>query len=461
MLASKWLLLLALCIGGLNKALAGKASSSKRKASESDSEEWAHFALHLHSSNQLPGTEAKRNIEKATSAGAKGLKLRGKKGKKNAARTLKRAWPKTTWPSLYWAKIPIKDKKSNARILVDYPFQLPHEWLGQYMVDTRALERSQPAQGSKVHRALLKQTLRLSAEDPLGSWMSDLHMPLGFHGDGVPVQGTMRQESLDFLTINMPTNKHHKDFRVPFTVIQAAFHFNYETKRAILDVLLWSLGCSKKGKYPTCRHDGSPWGPQDKKRSCLQGRLPAKGMLCEIRGDRDWLNSWLNFPTWNTGSGMCWLCEAKHINYKSWGPNDRKAGLDKAKFVERVQNLGKELCPLWEWPELIPSELCLPDWLHAVDQGIGADIAGQIHVELADQQPARAFKGRVALLWEEIKGLYKEFDVEYRLASLTPGVLNKDQKNNKNCNSQGVSCPNQTFYSFAAYPHSQIFFIWE
>ena len=213
MLASKWLLLLALCIGGLNKALAGKASSSKRKASESDSEEWAHFALHLHSSNQLPGTEAKRNIEKATSAGAKGLKLRGKKGKKNAARTLKRAWPKTTWPSLYWAKIPIKDKKSNARILVDYPFQVPHEWLGQYMVDTRALERSQPAQGSKVHRALLKQTLRLSAEDPLGSWMSDLHMPLGFHGDGVPVQGTMRQESLDFLTINMPTNKHHKDFR--------------------------------------------------------------------------------------------------------------------------------------------------------------------------------------------------------------------------------------------------------
>ena len=149
---------------------------------------------------------------------------------------------------------------------------------------------------------------------------------------------------------------------------------------------------------------------------------------------------------------MCWLCEAKHISYKRWGPNDRKAGLDEAKFVEK--NMRKELCPFWEWPELIPSDLCLPDWLHAVDQGIGADIAGQILVELADQQPARAFKGRVALLWEEIKGLYKEFDVEYRLARLTPGVLNKDQKNNENCNSQGVSCPNQTFYSFAAYPHS-------
>jgi hypothetical protein len=130
MLASTWLLFLALCLGGLNKALAGKASSSKRKAAESEPDDWAHFALHLHSSNQLPGTEAKRNIEKAASAGAKGLKLRGKKGKKNAARTLKRAWPKTTWPSLYSAQIPIKDKKSNAKKLVDYPFQLPHSGLG-------------------------------------------------------------------------------------------------------------------------------------------------------------------------------------------------------------------------------------------------------------------------------------------------------------------------------------------
>ena len=136
---------------------------------------------------------------------------------------------------------------------------------------------------------------------------------------------------------------------------------------------------------------------------------------------------------------MCWLCEAKHISYKRWGPNDRKAGLDEAKFVERVQNMRKELCPFWEWPELIPSYLCLPDWLHAVDQGIGADIAGQILVELADQLPARAFKGRVALLWEEIKGLYKELDVEYRLANLTPGVLNKEKKTNKTATLKGLA----------------------
>ena len=82
----------------------------------------------------------------------------------------------------------------------------------------------------------------------------------------------------------------------------------------------------------------------------------------------------------------------------------------------------------------------MPDWLHAVDQGIGADIAGQILVELAEQQPGRAFKDRVACLWEEIKQLYMEFDVEYRLASLTPGVLNKDQKKtNKTATLKGLA----------------------
>ena len=90
--------------------------------------------------------------------------------------------------------------------------------------------------------------------------------------------------------------------------------------------------------------------------------------------------------------------------------------------------MGKQLCPLWEWLELIPSELCLSDWLHAVDHGIGADIAGQILVELADVLPARAIKDRVAVLWAEIRELYKEYDVDYKLANLTPPFLNKDSK---------------------------------
>ena len=66
--------------------------------------------------------------------------------------------------------------------------------------------------------------------------------------------------------------------------------------------------------------------------------------------------------------------------------------MQKADFVRRIENMGKIMCPVWAWPENIPSELCSPDWLHAVDQGIGADIAGQILVLFAPCYEARSFR---------------------------------------------------------------------
>ena len=93
------------------------------------------------------------------------------------------------------------------------------------MADPRALARSQPAEVSKVANALKKICLRLATDQPMTGWLSDLHMPLGFHGDGVPVEGTMRQESLEFLTMNMPGRKTHAALRIPFTVFQGKFQF--------------------------------------------------------------------------------------------------------------------------------------------------------------------------------------------------------------------------------------------
>ena len=77
------------------------------------------------------------------------------------------------------------------------------------------------------------------------------------------------------------------------------------------------------------------------------------------------------------------------------------------------------------WPENIPSELCLPDWLHAVDKGIGADIAGQILVELAPCYEARSFREQTALLWQDIQ---KPYNVEYRPQTLSPNALSKENQ---------------------------------
>lgn len=87
---------------------------------------------------------------------------------------------------------------------------------------------------------------------------------------------------------------------------------------------------------------------------------------------------------------------------KAWTAADRSSGLSKALFVQRVLDMGKTLCPFWELLETAPDALCLPDWLHTVDQGIGADIAAQLLIELNACYPARSFKLRVDGLWEDI-----------------------------------------------------------
>ena len=98
----------------------------KRKCQDESSEDWKDWSINLATSNQVPATLAKVNIEKGNKSGAAGHKFQGKKGKKNAARTMRRARKRVStpnrWPPLYWAKIPLKDPKTNKRIESWYPF---------------------------------------------------------------------------------------------------------------------------------------------------------------------------------------------------------------------------------------------------------------------------------------------------------------------------------------------------
>ena len=202
-----------------------KSSSSKRKRNQSDtSEDWATFSLNLHLNNEIPGTVAKKSHCKGKERWSK----RNQIGWKNAARTLRRKLPKTAWPSLYWTQNPIKCPKIRKRIWIQHPFQLPHEWLAVYMADPRVWATSQPAEGSTVANALKKICLRLATDQPMNGWLNDLHMALGFDGDGAPVQGTMRQESLYFLTMTMPGCKTHAALGILFTVFQGKFHYEYK-----------------------------------------------------------------------------------------------------------------------------------------------------------------------------------------------------------------------------------------
>eukprot|EP00439_Symbiodinium_sp_Y106_P080550 s218_g19.t1 len=81
------------------------------------------------------------------------------------------------------------------------PFLLPHEWLADYFLQPAAVEEALPAAGSPLgqERERIEAAWRKLGEPEEGRPM----VPLGLHGDGMPVQGRMNQSTVDFMTVNL------------------------------------------------------------------------------------------------------------------------------------------------------------------------------------------------------------------------------------------------------------------
>ena len=118
--------------------------------------------------------------------------------------------------------------------------------------------------------------------------------------------------------------------------------FGANTKDEIWKIFMWSATCLKNGQYPDKRHDGSAWLKSDKQRRQMQGCLPAKGILCEIRADWDWFNQFLQLPTFNTKSGMCWMCNCTYENFKAQNAAQRACLKTKAEFLTNLANMKKQ-----------------------------------------------------------------------------------------------------------------------
>jgi hypothetical protein len=444
------LLLAFACIVHLSfwKAQAASSSSSffsgKRKAED----EWKTFSKNLYIKNRLPATEAKENIEKADLAGAQGYKLKGKTGKKNAARTLQRAFQKENpWCKKYWAEIPVLNRKTNKTKLVWYPFLVPHEWLSLYCADPLALHDLEPAVGSKYHkhRADVARELGLPAESIV---------VLGLHGDGVPVQGTHNVQSLDCFALNMPTSLHNSDLRVPFTVIQKKHQVSDETIHAILEIFCWSMRALIAGEYPDERHDARPWLASDGARKKLKGSLPAKAVLAEIRGDWDFYETILKFPAYNKLSGMCWMCTE---TYKTFRDLVSKPALTSGAFFRRLRSDGKAPTVIFSLPGVTP-DICRPDWMHTADQGVSADIAAHTLMELMQEQPGNTKQERCQNLWVQLQKWYDATGVEKanRFDNLVPNMFAK--KNSTQALRQ--SSTHQEFRPLAACDLQQVLDKW-
>lgn len=258
----------------------------------------------LYACNALPGSKVANLLVKSAKAGisfqnafaktkaqlAKAkLKAASERGDTNAARTLKN-WHKrkSQWGHLYWAKIPVWDRKTKQARDGWHPFLLPHEWLNVYLTTHENFMDALPEAGSARHKQLA------TAASAWESFTWEM-TPLGLHGDGVPVQGRMNQDSLDFVTLNLPCSS-HSQLRVPFTCVEKRFNAGNPTIKAIFEILKWSLHCLAVGKNPTHRHDETEWLKLEKARkktqalTCLQNAVSLRSERTGIGFSIGWLH---------------------------------------------------------------------------------------------------------------------------------------------------------------------------
>lgn len=147
--------------------------------------------------------------------------------------------------------------------VIQIPFLLPHEFLSAHFHQPGAKEEAMPAIGTYRSQRLA---------EACKSWKEPENgmVPLGLHGDGVPVQGRMNQSSVDFITINLCCSEKYSSERVPLVCLETRYNAGDQTCNALTEVIAWSLKKLGEGKYPTARHDGTPfWSNEKRDSNCL------------------------------------------------------------------------------------------------------------------------------------------------------------------------------------------------
>ena len=87
------------------------------------------------------------------------------------------------------------------------------------------------------------------------------------------------------------------------------------------------------------------------------------------------------------------------------------------------------VCPLFDLPG-VRNQLMFLDWMHVMDEGFGALVAGQILHDLLPLYPGNSAAKRVGKMWERIQCLYQADKTEAcrRLTKLTLKDIVKRKK---------------------------------
>ena len=354
------------------------------------------------------------------------LEKAGTHGKhaQNLARDLMRKCLKTSdFPcGPYWAKVPVKNRRTKTVTEVSLPFLLPHEVFDD--VSTRLGERMKEfVPGQDGVFASIHSKLRSVAEElhvPL-----DRLVPIGVHGDGVPFKAKMK-DSLEQVSWNLCGAQSAARFL--FVALPASAVAGRATWDRIWDVFAWSMRCCLMGSYPSRRHDKMEWQKSDRHRRAKANQTFDRIACCvQARGDWAFYAKVFLLSSWSEGN-ICWKCDARKrrgpdsfhdcSSYATWRSRRREAN----SYLDDQVAAGGEPSHFFSIPNMQVQDIMI-DWLHTMDLGVSQDIIGNVFWQVLPKLEGRTQDDKVRSLWLRMQAFYRDNDTKSRLDNLSRGMI--------------------------------------
>ena len=314
-----------------------------------------------------------------------------------------------------------KDPGTNEEALVPMPFLLPHEMLASMFEKNNLAVEDFANTPSTEMQDLKRKVCRELGLDPRTC------IPLGLHGDGVPHQKQGSVEVLSWNFLGVPESE-----RMLCAIAEKKF-CSPKTVESMLEIIAWSFRCLFTGKWPSARHDGTPFTKDDKWRQGKASQnLPGKSVLMQVRGDWAWYKDIFHFPAWSN-LAICWRCAAdkESCDYKDFSPDakwrSRRTSPDQ--FWSNMRRNGVTPSCLFSLPGFT-LEMVTIDALHAADLGVVQDAIGNVLWEYvhSPQCPGSNLADKVKQTWLDLKEYYKAMQSPSRLQGLTKAMIKQDGK---------------------------------
>ena len=188
-------------------------------------------------------------------------------------------------------------------------------------------------------------------------------------------------------------------------------------------ILKWSLEWLWKGQWPDKPFNSNrpyPAGSAEKKKALSPLAGGYFGVLWGILGDLDYMASVLGLPHYGNASNPCALCRCSSVGPNTWTDNRSTAGWIGSCWTatDWLQWPSKSKNPLFTLPGVTCLTVCL-DYMHCKYLGMDQYIFGSVLFLLVNYVLTIGTpQENLCVLWDEIKGFYKQHKVPCRFKYL-------------------------------------------